>query len=75
MMLSLYIDMAYCLPDKNASENMSFHALLCMFHPMSWFYGSLRFSFQTGIILFPVESLGEMGAFPYIISLGDSFIV
>ena len=36
---------------------------------------SMRFSFQAGIILFPVESLGEMGASPYIISLGDSFIV
>ncbi len=31
--------------------------------------------FQAGIILFPVESLGEMGASPCIIFLGDSFIV
>ncbi len=37
--------------------------------------GSMRFSFQAGIILFPVGSLGEMGAFPYIISLRESLIV
>ena len=27
----------------------------------------MKFSFQVGIILFPVGSLGEMGAFPYVI--------
>ncbi len=36
---------------------------------------SAEFSFQAGIILFPVESLGEMRVSPYIISLGDSFFV
>ncbi len=38
-------------------------------------YRSMRFSFQAGIILFPVDSLGERGAIPCIISLRESLIV
>ncbi len=36
-----------------------------------WFYGSMRFSFQAGIILFPVDSLVERGLPPVSFTWGN----